>query len=132
MLRALNEMTMLQPAAILCDSKYIVDVCKGQAHKWQRNEWRTAAGPVKHTDLWKQILILLDVYGTHVSIYHVPSHSGLTENDTVDPLAGQGRMQSPLWRVNALLLDTVVREQGDSPHVQILGTRDRTPPPVTR
>ena len=83
-LRALNEVTMLQPAAILCDSKYIVDGCKGQAKKWQRNDWQTTAGPVKHTDLWKQILILLEVYGTHVAIYHVPSHSGLTENDAVD------------------------------------------------
>ena len=50
-LRALNEVTMLQPAAILCDSKYIVDGCKGQAQKWQRNDWRTTAGLVKHTDL---------------------------------------------------------------------------------
>ena len=31
--RGLNEVTMLQPAAILCHSKYIVDRCNGQAQK---------------------------------------------------------------------------------------------------
>ena len=33
-LRALNEVNMLRPASILCDSKYIVDGCNGQAKKW--------------------------------------------------------------------------------------------------
>ena len=69
-LRALNEVTMLKIASILCDSKYIVDGCNGQGQTWQRNEWRTRAGPVIHTDMWNQILILLDVYGTHVSVHH--------------------------------------------------------------
>ena len=79
--KALNEVTMLGPASILCDSKYIVDGCNGQGKKWQRNKWRTTAGPVIHTDVWKQILILLDVYGTHVTVHHVASHSCLTKND---------------------------------------------------
>ena len=70
-LRALNEVTMLRPASIMCDSKYIVDGCNGQAIKWQRNEWLTTSGPVKYTDLWKQILILLEVYATHVTVHNV-------------------------------------------------------------
>ena len=74
LLRALNELTMLQPAAILCDWNHIVEGCKGQVKKWQRNDWRTTVGPVKDTDLWKQILILFEVYGTRVAVYHVPSH----------------------------------------------------------
>ena len=78
-LRALNEVTMLRPASIMCDSKYIVDGCNGRAMKWRRIEWRTTSGPVEHTDLWKQILILLEVYATHVTVHHVPSHAGLAE-----------------------------------------------------
>ena len=50
-----------------------------------------------HADLWKQILVLLDTYGSHVLVHHVPSHSGLEKNATVDQLAGQGRLWSPLW-----------------------------------
>ena len=89
-------------------------------------------GPVIHTDLWKQILILLDMYGSHVTVHHVPSHSGWRENDLVDQLAGQGHMRNPLWTVNSILLDTATKEPQDDSHVQIIGTRARTPPPMTR
>ena len=86
-LRALNEVAMLRPRTILCVSKDIVDGCNGQVKKWQRNKWHTTSGPVKHTDLSKQIFILLEVYATHVTVQHVPSHSGLAKNDAVDTLA---------------------------------------------
>ena len=128
-LMALNKVTMLRPATILCDSKYIVDGCSGQAKKWQR---KTTSGPVIHTYLWKQILILLEVYGSHVTVHHVPPHSGLTKNDLVDQLAGQGRMRSPLWTVNNIMLDATVRDTQDDTEVQIIGTRARTSPPMTR
>ena len=75
----------------MCDSKYIVDGCNGQAMKWKRNEWCTTSGPVKHTDLWKEISILMEVYATHVTVHHVPSHSGMARNNVMDALAGEGR-----------------------------------------
>ena len=80
-LRALNEVRMLRLASIMWDSKHIVDGCSGQAIKWKRNEWRTTSGPVKHTDLWKQILILLEVYATHV---RGSSRGGPHEESTMD------------------------------------------------
>ena len=35
----------------------------------------------------RKFLILLESYGARVTVYHVPSHAGLTENERVDELA---------------------------------------------
>ena len=99
-----------RPAAILCDSKYIVDGCNGQAKKRQRNSWRTTSRLVVHTDLWNQVLFLLEVCASHVAVHHIPSHSGWTANDLVDQLAGQGHMHRPLWTVNTILPDSAARQ----------------------
>ena len=48
-------------------------------------------------------MILSDTYGHQVSVYHVPSHSGLEDNDAVNQVAEQGQLRSPLWTVNRLL-----------------------------
>ena len=39
-----------------------------------------------------------------MTVYHVPSHAGLNDNERVDELASQGRLRSPLWTANKLLL----------------------------
>ena len=49
--RALNEVTMLNPASILCDSKYIVDGSNRQAAKWWHDVSRTTSGVVMHIDM---------------------------------------------------------------------------------
>ena len=130
--RALNEVTMLRPASIMCDSKYIMDGCNGHAMKWKRDEWRTASRPVKHTDLWKQILILLEVYATHVTVHHVPSHVGLAENKVADRLAGEGRLRSPLWTLNTTLLNFTLSTLEEELDVQFLSARAVAPPPQSR
>ena len=72
LLKALHEVTMLKHIAVLCDSKYLVDGCNG-IRKWQHNNWRMTSTPVAHADLWKPILVLLNVYGAHVTVHRVPS-----------------------------------------------------------
>ena len=103
-LKALYEVTMYRKTCIMCDSEYVVNGCNGWAQKWCQNDWHTATGPVAHSDLWKTVLILLELYGPHVTVSHVPSHAGLPENEQVDTLASQGRLRSPLWTANKLLL----------------------------
>ena len=131
-LRALNEVTTLRPASIMCDRKHIVDGCNGQAMKWKRNEWRTTSGPVKHADLWKQILIVLEVYATHVTVHHVSSHAELAKNQVVDALAGEGRMRSPLWAANRMLLNFASTTPAGDSDVQLLSARALTPSPRSR
>ena len=131
-LRALNEATSLRPASIMCDSKYIVDGRNGQAMKWKRSKWRTTPGPVKHTEFWKQILILLEVYATHVTVHRVPSHAGPAENEVVDRWAGEGRTRSPLWIVNTKLLNFTSSTPDEESAVQFFSGRVGTPPPRSR
>ena len=70
--------------------------------------------------------MVLDTYASHVSVFHVLSHPGLEENDHVDRLARQGRLQSPLWTLNKLSLS---RRQvvAEDPDVQFLGTQETSP-----
>ena len=95
---------MYRRTSIMCDSEYVVNGCKGWAEQWRRNSWCTAAGPVAHADLWKRFLNLLESYGTYVTVSHVPSHAGVNENERVDELASHGRLRSPVWTANKLLL----------------------------
>ena len=77
------------------------------------------------------MLILLESYGPHVTVYHVPSHAGLPENEQVDTVASQGRLRSPLWTANKLLLVVLREGQREEPEqdLHILAVRESTPPP---
>ena len=88
--------------------------------------------PSNHTDLWKQILILSEVYATHVTVHHVPSHAGLAENEVVDRLATEGGMRSPLWTVTVVLLNFTSSTPEEESDVQILSARAVPPPPRSR
>ena len=130
-LKALYEVTMYRKTCIMGDSEYVVNGCNGWAQKWCRNDWCTATGPVAHSDLWKRVLILLESYGPHVTVYHVPSHAGLPDNAQVDTLASQGRLQSPLWTANKLLLALLRDGAREEPEqdLHIVGVRESTPLP---
>ena len=115
----------------MCDSEYVLNGWNGWAQRWRQNNWRTATGPVAHSDLLKRVLILLESHGPHVTVYHVRSHAGLPENEQVDALARQGRLRSPLWTANKLLL--AVRRDGEredpEQDLHIVGVRESTPSP---
>ena len=64
-------------------------------------------------------------------MYHVPSHAGLPENEQVDTLGSQGRLRSPLWTANKLLLAVLRDGDREEPEqdLHIVGARESTPPP---
>lgn len=69
------------------DSKYVADsVTKGWVYNWQKKNWIRAKGePVPNTDLWKQLLPLLDKHD--VTFNWVKGHAGHPENERCDRLA---------------------------------------------
>lgn len=69
------------------DSKYIVDaITKGWARKWQKNNWmRTNKDKALNSDLWQQLLDLLEVH--QVEFIWVKGHAGHEYNERCDQLA---------------------------------------------
>lgn len=69
------------------DSKYIVDaITKGWARKWQKNNWmRTNKDKALNSDLWQQLLDLLEIH--QVEFVWVKGHAGHEYNERCDRLA---------------------------------------------
>lgn len=69
------------------DSKYVVDsVTKKWVYNWQKKNWiRSKNEPVPNTDLWKQLLPLLEKHD--VTFNWVKGHAGHPENERCDSLA---------------------------------------------
>ena len=72
---------------VYSDSKYVVDAIeKGWVTKWKKNNWmRNAKEKALNTDLWSELLVLLD-YHT-VSFVWVKGHADNIENNRCDNLA---------------------------------------------
>ena len=121
---------MYQRTCIMCDSECVVNGCNGWAEHWCRNKWCKAAGQSGPCRPVEKNMDLLESYGSHVTVFHVPSHAGPTENERDDELANQGRLSSPLWTANKLWLGTHnERDREDlGLDLHIVGIRDRTPP----
>ena len=73
------------------DSKYVCDsVSKGWVFNWQKKGWmKDKHTPVPNTDLWKQLLPLLERH--NVEFVWVKGHAGHPENELCDKLAVQER-----------------------------------------
>lgn len=73
------------------DSKYVVDaVTKGWAQSWQKRGWiKSDKKPALNSDLWEQLLALLDKH--HVTFNWVKGHAGHPENERCDRLAVEQR-----------------------------------------
>lgn len=73
------------------DSKYVADsVTKGWVYNWKKKNWVKSKGePVPNTDLWKQLLPLLEKHD--VTFNWVKGHAGHPENERCDRLAVQQR-----------------------------------------
>lgn len=69
------------------DSKYVADsVTKKWVYNWQKKNWiRSKNEPVPNTDLWKQLLPLLEKHD--VTFNWVRGHAGHPENERCDSLA---------------------------------------------
>ncbi len=72
---------------IFSDSKYVVDSFKkGWIDNWQKNGWKTSnRKPVLNVDLWKELLILLEVH--NVTFFWVKGHNAHPENERCNSLA---------------------------------------------
>jgi len=58
-------------------------------HNWKKNGWRTAARkPVKNSDLWKELDLLVQRYD--IEWAWIKGHSGHRENEIADELANRG------------------------------------------
>ena len=69
------------------DSKYIVDaITKGWVYKWKAQNWmRDKKSPALNSDLWKELLPLLEIH--NVEFVWVKGHAGHRENEICDSLA---------------------------------------------
>ncbi len=83
-LNALKEPCVVM---LYSDSKYIIDaINKGWAKKWRANNWiKSDKKKALNTDLWEQLLVLLDKH--EVTFNWVKGHAGHTENERCDELA---------------------------------------------
>jgi ribonuclease HI len=88
-----------EPCKVLLysDSKYIVDaVTKGWARRWQQNNWkRNKREYALNSDLWEQLLSLLDIH--NVEMRWVRGHSGHIENEIADRLAVKATSEENLF-----------------------------------
>lgn len=73
------------------DSQYVCNsVSKGWVYSWQKKNWmKDKHTPVPNTDLWKQLLSLLERH--NVEFVWVKGHAGHLENELCDKLAVQER-----------------------------------------
>jgi ribonuclease HI len=70
---------------ITTDSNYVKDGITKWIHKWKRNGWRTANGPVKNQDLWQ---LLDDEASRHDTHWNwTKGHASHGENNRCDELA---------------------------------------------
>ncbi len=78
-----------RPIALFSDSSYLVNgVEKGWARNWRQQGWRKSDGsPAKNSDLWEELLILLECCS--VQLHWVKGHAGNPMNERCDQLANQ-------------------------------------------
>jgi ribonuclease HI len=88
---SLSMLTEPCDVTLTTDSKYVCDsVTKGWVYNWQRKNWmKDKNTPVPNTDLWKQLLPLLERH--NVEFVWVKGHAGHPENELCDRLAVKER-----------------------------------------
>lgn len=85
----LKQLKTTANVQIYTDSKYVVDgINKGWAEKWRQNNWmRKKNKPAINSDLWKELLLLLQKHRT--TFNWVKGHAGHPENERCDALVGE-------------------------------------------
>lgn len=88
-IKALEVSNSLSVIDLYTDSNYVRQGITTWIHSWKKNGWKTAAKkPVKNTDLWQQLDLL--VSQRKVSWHWVKGHSGDPGNEKADELANRG------------------------------------------
>jgi ribonuclease HI len=82
-LQALKERCAVR---LVSDSEYLLNsISKGWALGWRSRGWKRAGKPVPNSDLWDQILGLIEFH--RVSVQWIQGHAGHVENERCDLLA---------------------------------------------
>ena len=69
-LRSLQGHQIDHRSLICPDSMLVVNGLLGWAQSWRRHKWHNTSGPVKHVDLWTQILDLVEWLGDEIALPH--------------------------------------------------------------
>ena len=80
---------------IYSDSMYSIQAVTKWIYSWKRQNWKKSDGqPVLNRELIMAIDNLMSVLKKYLKIEftHVPAHSGIPENEFVDRLAAEGRL----------------------------------------
>ena len=93
---ALQALKQRSQVVIYSDSRYVVEgIQKGWARRWRSRGWmRNAEERAENTDLWAQLLDLLDQHS--VEFRWVRGHASQPENERCDRLAVQAARQKNL------------------------------------
>lgn len=86
-IKALDALKEPCKVTLTTDSQYVVNsVEKKWLYNWKKKNWiRSKNDPVPNTDLWKQLIPLLEKH--EVKFVWVRGHNGYPENERCDELA---------------------------------------------
>lgn len=96
-IRGLEALKVPCQVRLFSDSQYVVNgIMKGWARRWCANGWRrNGKGDLaENPDLWGRLLELCEKHTVHLE--WVRGHSGFTENECCDRLAGNAARQAGL------------------------------------
>lgn len=83
---ALRQLKEPCTVTLCTDSRYVMDGVTKYLQSWQNNGWRKSnRKPVLNTDLWQELIPLLDRH--QIKWVWVHGHTGHPENERVDQLA---------------------------------------------
>lgn len=83
--RGLNSLKERCEVHVTTDSNYVKDGITQWIHKWKRNGWRSASGPVKNQDLWQLLDAETARHDTHWN--WTKGHASHPDNNRCDELA---------------------------------------------
>jgi len=110
---------------IISDSAYSINAITKWMPKWKRNGWVTSTcKPVANKTLLEALQGAIDRHLTplpqdpsRVVFRHIRGHSGITENERADHLAGQARKQGIVDGISKttflLVQESIERDNGD-------------------
>jgi ribonuclease HI len=90
-LRALTWMAVScagREAALLSDSRYVVDGCNDWRHKWKAKGWKRGKEEIKNPVLWRSLDEVLTNYP--LKLTWCKGHSGIIGNERADELSMMG------------------------------------------
>lgn len=83
-----DQIDEIKKINIFADSNYVLLGITSWINNWEKNGWRTAnKKEVLNQDLWKELIILVRIYGKKINWGKVKGHSGHIYNDKADEIA---------------------------------------------